>query len=95
MQPGDLIVVGTDGLWDNLFMDDCSKILKRCKSEGMGPLQISKVLGIFAQMKSLDTNAVTPFMLGARQSGLHYMGGGKPDDITIVVSVVSYVSSKL
>lgn len=95
VQPGDIIVAATDGLWDNLFPSECSTIIKRCQREGQGPQQMSLGLGICAEVKSQDRNAITPFLVNAQRNGVNYMGGGKPDDITVVVSLVSQANSRL
>ena len=95
VQPGDIIVTGTDGLWDNLFVDDCARLVTKYRKDGLSPAECSQKLAQYAQIKSLDQNAKTPFQLGAQSNGYAYYGGGKPDDVTVVVSYVSQGNSKL
>jgi protein phosphatase PTC7 len=37
VQPGDVVVCGTDGLWDNVFAEEAATIVARCKAQGDGP----------------------------------------------------------
>jgi protein phosphatase PTC7 len=37
VQPGDIIITGTDGLWDNVFAEEAAAIAARCKAQGDGP----------------------------------------------------------
>lgn len=95
VQPGDVIVTGTDGLWDNLFMDECARLVTKCRKDGLNPSECSQKIAQYAQRKSLDSNSITPFQLGAQKNGYAYYGGGKPDDVTVVVSYVTQGNSKL
>jgi len=95
VQPGDVIVTGTDGLWDNLFIKECVQLVRKCLDQGMTPAECSHKVAQVAQAKSLDERCTTPFQRGARENGYAYYGGGKPDDVTVIVSYVSQSGSKL
>ncbi|KAF7458153.1 Ptc7p phosphatase (PP2C family) [Cryptosporidium felis] len=98
----DLIVVGTDGLFDNLFDYEICSICSGAISPYEAirllndptlystPRHISKALANAAYLKSLDPKAKTPF---GRQSVVsnepwQFSSGGKLDDITVVVAWV-------
>jgi serine/threonine protein phosphatase PrpC len=34
VQPGDIVVLGSDGLWDNVFSEEVATIASRCKDKG-------------------------------------------------------------
>lgn len=95
VQPGDVVVMGTDGLWDNLFVDECARLVSKYRNDGLSPSECSQKLAQYAQTKSLDVKSITPFQLGAQNNGFAYYGGGKPDDVTVVVSYVSQGNAKM
>lgn len=95
VQLGDVIVTGTDGLWDNLFVDECAYLVMKYQKQGLSPGECSQKVASYAKAKSLDDTVQTPFQLGARSNGYTYHGGGKPDDVTVVISYVSQGPSKM
>lgn len=94
VQPRDVIVIGTDGLWDNLFLEECVEVVTECQNQGLSPEEIAKSLATHAQMRSVDKDASSPFQESAEMNGLEYPNGGKPDDITVIVSVVKETQSQ-
>lgn len=86
--PGDIIVAGSDGVFDNLSDADVCDIVA-----SFGPKtkssQIAKKIVDRSRTVSLDTNAVTPYSTVARgRSGYdQYKSGrgGKVDDISCIV----------
>jgi serine/threonine protein phosphatase PrpC len=34
VQPGDIVVMGSDGLWDNVFAEEVALIASRCAAKG-------------------------------------------------------------
>lgn len=83
VQPSDLVIFGTDGLWDNLYDKDILNIVQPF-SDSMDVESVAKVLGNAAQRLSLEQTYMSPF---ARNSRNRYIGG-KEDDITIVVGEI-------
>lgn len=83
-----VVCAGTDGLFDNVFPDDASRIVAQSVASGGSPEEVSKVLGQFARVKAGDSKYISPFAYGAFQAGLHYVGG-KMDDITVLVAFVT------
>jgi protein phosphatase PTC7 len=87
--PGDIIVVGTDGLLDNVFPADIEDVLKRETLEGVNPMELAVTITNLARNYSLDMERESPFAKAAKLSGKGYPSyytGGKPDDITVVVA---------
>ena len=90
---GDIIILGTDGLWDNLYPVQVIDILKTTKLKS--PTRMAKVLANIAYEMSQDEEIWSPFAQDAYEAGdiydtldLSIWEGGKPDDITIVVAIV-------
>ncbi|KAI9140402.1 phosphatase 2C-like domain-containing protein [Paraphysoderma sedebokerense] len=101
LQDGDVIIVATDGLFDNLFQADILNIVnprvtdinrryKKSKSiatVGVGMSQLSKSLVLEARVCMNMDARWSPFSLEARNHGDH-AGGGKVDDITVFALMV-------
>jgi len=84
VQPGDLVVVGSDGLFDNLFDDEIVDMTMRAHE----PVTISQMIARKAYAVASDKEALSPFSHIARQCGWPLAIGGKLDDITVVVARV-------
>lgn len=93
VQPGDIIVVGTDGLFDNVFSDEIATIVTQVKDRNQPAAVAAKILCQYARFRAADKQYPSPFAYSAFQAGFPYLGG-KMDDITVLVSIVS-VPSKL
>ncbi|OII75042.1 uncharacterized protein cubi_03152 [Cryptosporidium ubiquitum] len=102
LSQSDLIVIATDGLFDNLYdYEICSicsgaispyeaiQLLKDPKLYS-SPHNISKALANAAYIKSLDPKAKTPFnkQCNVNDELWQFSTGGKLDDITVVVAWV-------
>lgn len=86
----DIIVVGSDGLWDNLEIDQIVAILnKNINSTKLNTNEAAKALAAEAEIKSKDKCYLSPFSKKAREHNFNYTGG-KPDDITIIVAQIQY-----
>lgn len=90
--PGDVVVVGTDGLFDNVFADEVARLASLSKARGDGPAEAAEVVAAFARRRAADTEAATPFAVAAQAMGYNYRGG-KMDDITVVVGFIEEDSS--
>jgi len=101
VKDGDLIVMASDGLWDNLSDDQVIKEISECQpitatqagevSVGY-PIQdetllFSKCLAHKAHYYSQQRAYNSPFAQGAKEAGKMYLGG-KEDDITVMVGKV-------
>eukprot|EP00747_Dinoflagellata_sp_TGD_P033258 gnl/TRDRNA2_/TRDRNA2_136501_c0_seq1.p1 gnl/TRDRNA2_/TRDRNA2_136501_c0~~gnl/TRDRNA2_/TRDRNA2_136501_c0_seq1.p1 ORF type:complete len:619 (+),score=141.92 gnl/TRDRNA2_/TRDRNA2_136501_c0_seq1:97-1857(+) len=96
VQPGDLVVAGSDGLFDNVFDADIAKVatetaMPLCNSSPLAATKaVSEALTKLALKHSKDVTYVSPFAQEVRKvySGSRDYQGGKVDDITVVVGVV-------
>lgn len=96
VQAGDLILAGSDGVFDNLFDQEIC-LLIGCMAmapshEGTSwrpyPARIANAIALAAQHRSKDGSARTPFGQNAHEAGVHHVGG-KVDDISIIAAWVS------
>ncbi|KAF6259501.1 phosphatase 2C-like domain-containing protein [Scenedesmus sp. NREL 46B-D3] len=94
LQPGDIIVTGSDGLWDNIFAEEAATIASKCRDKGETATTAAQVLCRYARMRASDAKYHSPFSYSAIQAGYVYLGG-KMDDITVVVSYVTLPAAKL
>ncbi|KAL5580637.1 hypothetical protein UlMin_013079 [Ulmus minor] len=91
---GDTIVMGSDGLFDNVFDNEIVSTIARYKDV----VEAAKALANLASSHSLDSNFDSPYALEARARGFDVptwkkiigmkLTGGKPDDITVIVGQV-------
>ncbi|CAN4104047.1 unnamed protein product [Withania somnifera] len=87
-EPGDVLIVGTDGLFDNLYDEDISVVGFEAMQGGLGPQMTAQRIAELAQLRAMDHTKSSPFSDGAREAGFDYHGG-KLDDITVVVSYIT------
>jgi len=83
LKEGDLVIVGTDGLFDNVFDSQLLEIANK----GTNVTDISSKLAKKAQEVGLSDTATSPFSKSAIKTG-HSFRGGKLDDVTIIVAKV-------
>lgn len=91
VQPGDLIIVGTDGLFDNLFDDEILAI----SSMSQEPATIAQLLARRAFVVGNSKTLISPFAKAARVNGYPLAVGGKLDDITVMVGRIVYTSDPM
>lgn len=85
--PGDVIVAGTDGLFDNLYNNEISGVIVEALRVGLEPQIAAQKIAALARQRATDKNRQSPFAAAAQEAGYRYYGG-KLDDITVVVSYV-------
>lgn len=85
---GDVIVAGTDGLFDNVFPEEAATMACDARAGGEGPAAAAAALAAFARSRAADPRCRSPFAVAAQAMGYPYQGG-KMDDITVVVAYVS------
>lgn len=87
VQPGDALVLGTDGLFDNLFSGELTAAVASGIHDRLSPEVLAKKLVTAAFKKSQTPGCPTPFSEAARCAGRR-LTGGKVDDITALVAIV-------
>jgi len=92
LQPGDLVIMGTDGLWDNMWDSQILKAVQAWRGADASKPDASQLLAnkLAEQANTLahSKTARTPFEVGSAEAGRRRRGG-KVDDITVVVAQVS------
>uniref|UniRef100_A0A7N0T859 Protein phosphatase n=1 Tax=Kalanchoe fedtschenkoi TaxID=63787 RepID=A0A7N0T859_KALFE len=90
--PGDVVVAGTDGLFDNLYNNEVTAVVVHAVKSGLEPQAAAQKIAALARQRALDKNRQTPFSTAAQEAGFRYYGG-KLDDITVVVSYITSSAS--
>ncbi|VDN59735.1 unnamed protein product [Dracunculus medinensis] len=86
LKSGDIIVLATDGLWDNVSEN---LIVEQLKDIQPGDLQSAcNSLALSARRLAFDTRHTSPFAVKASKHGID-APGGKPDDITLVLLLIA------
>lgn len=85
---GDVIVAGSDGLFDNLYSKEVAGVVGDAVKDGLSPDDTAKKIAALARVRALDRKHQSPFSKAAQEAGFTYYGG-KLDDLTVVVSYVS------
>ncbi|KAK7386521.1 hypothetical protein VNO78_26804 [Psophocarpus tetragonolobus] len=86
--PGDVVIAGTDGLFDNLYNDEVAEVVLQAIRAGLEPQITAQKIAALARQRAQDRNRQTPFSTAAQEAGFRYYGG-KLDDITVVVSYIT------
>ena len=90
LQEGDVLVAGSDGLFDNLYDADIIEIVRNTLeldiSENSLPEVIARELSMKAVEKGWDPMYKSPFARTSHKAGRQYQGG-KLDDTTVVVGL--------
>lgn len=84
---GDVLIVATDGLWDNVFMEEVTSIVSTALRAGRSPGDAAQELVNLAHERGHSKTARTPFSVEAMRNRVVFVGG-KLDDTTVIVSVV-------
>ena len=89
MNHNDILVIGTDGVFDNLFDEQIIDLIQPfvTKSSDMeDPGKAADAIAHEAERLGGEANYLSPFSKCARdQYGYDYMGG-KQDDVTVAVA---------
>ncbi|KAL9383474.1 hypothetical protein Peur_023797 [Populus x canadensis] len=82
----DIVVAGTDGLFDNLFGSEIEEILQ--ENEGrFCPQDLPWTIATVASMNSTSEDYDSPFAVAVESEGIEQIGG-KVDGITVIVAVI-------
>jgi protein phosphatase PTC7 len=86
LQPGDVLLLGSDGLWDNLHDSEVAAIVQQAVAERQPAAAIARRVAAAAHEASTARKASTPYSLGATDAFDLVFAGGKKDDITVLVA---------
>ncbi|XP_001358172.3 protein phosphatase PTC7 homolog fig [Drosophila pseudoobscura] len=91
LQPDDLVLVATDGLFDNMPEQMLLEMLSKVQGVHEQKAIQEAVNRVVERAGALSINPIykSPFCLRALENNVAYGGGGKPDDITVVLASVA------
>lgn len=89
---GDVIIMGTDGLFDNLYDQELKAVAYHSTKAGQTPQKAAEQIAALAHVRSMDKNHLSPFAQAAHEANFRFYGG-KQDDITVLVSYVTSTKS--
>jgi hypothetical protein len=93
IQEGDIVILGSDGLFDNVFDEEIVDIVEaytKAKVIDSDPQMMADALLKRAREVAEDSRfASSPFQSRAIQEGFYYQGG-KIDDMTVLVGVIRF-----
>ncbi len=85
LEDGDIIIAGSDGLWDNLYPDEILECVKRNRNNMK---KLASSISELAFHKSIS-HMTTPFEeMVTNYYGAGQWKGGKPDDIAVIAVVI-------
>lgn len=87
--PGDVIVMGTDGLLDNVSEGEILHQVKEVGTPCKSPSVLVHRLLHLAYENSVDKSKGTPYSWAATEAFDMVYNGGKPDDISVLVACFS------
>ena len=96
LQEGDIVVVGSDGVFDNLTPEQIAEVIQKQLQASRGrfdPNMIAKAIADEAFRFSLDDRYNSPFSKEAAKYQIKYQGG-KSDDIAVSLGQVRLASYK-
>lgn len=85
---GDIIVMGSDGLFDNVSDETILSEVLALSKAGKRSSIIAQRLCAVAFNTSVDKDALTPYCAAATEAFDMVYSGGKKDDITVLVAHV-------
>ncbi|CAB3402426.1 unnamed protein product [Caenorhabditis bovis] len=92
VKKGDIILLATDGVWDNLSDHHVLEQLKTLDEGKRNVQEVCNALALTARRLAFDSKHNSPFAMKAREHGFS-APGGKPDDITLTAKPDKVVSA--
>ena len=90
-QDGDIILLGTDGVFDNVDINILLELINKLKGKKIDLNDLQKccdAIALTAQELSRNENFLSPFARNAIYHGYRDMYGGKEDDISVILAIV-------
>lgn len=90
----DLVILGTDGLWDNLYDEQILECVRLAQKAGDSPQKLATAIGQLASTHAHKVSGGSPFSDASAKVGrMRRYEGGKLDDITVLVGRVNLQGS--
>jgi protein phosphatase PTC7 len=99
VEDGDVIVLATDGVFDNipdsLLVAEIGALQTGSSTPDPARIQAcANSIALIARKLSQDESFLSPFAKNARTSGFFNVSGGKEDDVTVILAAVSLKDSE-
>lgn len=88
VEPGDVLVLATDGLFDNVYADEIESCLADAGNHATAQ-ELAKELVRLGVNCMMQRDRISPFAMRANDDGFCVLGG-KIDDITVVVARIEH-----
>ena len=85
---GDALVLGSDGLWDNLHDSEVAAAVQAGVDANAPPAAIARAIAGAAFERSVNKRGSTPYSAAATEVFDMVYSGGKRDDITVLVVLI-------
>ena len=92
---GDAVVMGSDGLWDNLHDSEIAELLVEGLRLRESPAALARRIIAAAYEASLAKSGSTPYAQAATEEFDMVYSGGKRDDISVIVVIVETAATPL
>jgi protein phosphatase PTC7 len=97
VEAGDVVVLGTDGLWDNIFEQEIGDVLLQLQTSIEESEEFvaaaAETLAAKASKYGADGLYDSPFAVRAREDGQEFQGG-KLDDVAVIVAQVAHRNNR-
>jgi protein phosphatase PTC7 len=91
VKTGDVVILGTDGVFDNVFDDEILEQVKKAtptaNDQRIDCQKLADSIARIASQHGADSRYVSPFSVAAAKAGYRYVGG-KMDDVCVVAGLV-------
>lgn len=89
LEEGDIILLGTDGLFDNMKDTQILQHLAHLKDFSIETIQgVANSIAAEAHKLGFQPDYISPFSMNAKANGFNFIGG-KPDDVTVLIARVT------
>lgn len=88
VKPNDVILLMTDGVFDNLFDWQLEKLVTKSMRKGEGAVELAEGVTLAAWKRSNETWGESPMGAEAEKYGKEWDEGGKQDDITVIATII-------
>ena len=86
VEAGDIVVCGTDGLFDNMYTEEILGLVNDSGDSKGSNADLAQAIAEKAIQNAQDKTRVVPWTEEAMKIGYYTGGGGKMDDVTVVVT---------